>query len=144
MTPTPTSSRLRAALAAFSAAALLAAVTTVATTANMRTGISRATATAEGEFGGCMILLKDEPSEEGLDCRSSWVTLDCDGKFHDKTDAKRMFDSAQLAFIARWDIRVWLDDERKHGAHCLVTRIDVYEPAEEQEQGATDVSLEVR
>lgn len=99
---------------------------TQATTVSIDARITRTLASAEA-FGGCMAALDVSPSDSGLNCPvgGKWVTFSCTGEHASKSDALRMFDSAQLAFITGRRVRVWVDDTRKHNSHCFVSRIDV-------------------
>lgn len=98
-----------------------------ATTVSMDASITRTLAAADGAFGGCMAALDVAPSESGLDCPAGnkWVTFSCSGEHTTRSDALRMYDSAQLAFITGRKVRIWVDDTRKHNGFCFVTRIDV-------------------
>lgn len=98
-----------------------------ATTVSIDTRITRTLAAADGSFGGCMVALDVAPSESGLNCPvgSKWVTFSCTGEHTTVSDALRMYDSAQLAFVTGRKVRVWVDDTRKHNNFCFVSRIDV-------------------
>lgn len=98
-----------------------------ATTVSIDTRITRTLAAADGSFGGCMAALDVAPSESGLNCPagSRWVTFSCTGEHATVSEALRMYDSAQLAFVTGRRVRVWVDDTRKHNGHCFVSRIDV-------------------
>ena len=88
--------------------------------------VRRTLTVADERFGGCMVALSVSPSEEGLDCPTSkWVTFSCTGTHTSKSNALRMYDSAQLAFVTGRTVRVWVDDTKKHNGHCFVNRIDV-------------------
>lgn len=101
-----------------------------ATTENFEARITRTLAAADGSFGGCMVALDVMPSDHGLACPvdSNWVTFSCTGEHATTSDASRMYDSAQLAFVTGRRVRVWVDDTRKHNGHCFVSRIDVLDP----------------
>ena len=88
--------------------------------------VTRIMASEDSRFGGCMALLSVSPGGEGLNCPTgNWVTFDCTGEHVSKAAALRMFDAAQLAFVGGFDVRVRVDDGRKHNSWCLVERIDV-------------------
>lgn len=77
-------------------------------------------------WGGCLALLSDSPSNYGLDCPSSnFVTFDCIGEFSAKSDALRLYDAAQLGYVTKKRVNIWVDDTRKHNGYCLATRIDI-------------------
>ncbi len=88
--------------------------------------VTRTLASDDARFGGCMAWLSVSPGGEGLDCPGgNWVTFSCTGEHVSKSSALRMFDSAQLAFVGGLNVRVTVDDSRKHNSWCLVERIDV-------------------
>ncbi len=114
----------------FTAAALAASVLLTApaqaATKEIVAEVRRTLTVADDRFGGCMVALSVSPSEEGLDCPTSkWVTFSCTGTHTSKSNALRMYDSAQLAFVTGREVRVWVDDTKKHNGHCFVSRIDV-------------------
>ena len=114
----------------FTAAALIASVLFTVpvqgTTAEVVAEVRRTLTVADERFGGCMVALSVSPSDEGLDCPTSkWVTFSCSGTHTSKSNALRMYDSAQLAFVTGREVRVWVDDTRKHNGHCFVSRLDV-------------------
>ena len=114
----------------FTAAALCMSVLLTmpaqATTKQVEAEVRRTLTVADERFGGCMVALSVSPSEEGLDCPTSkWVTFSCTGNHTSKSNALRMYDSAQLAFVTGRTVRVWVDDTKKHNGHCFVDRIDV-------------------
>lgn len=112
--------------AAALAASVLLTVPVQAATAEVVAEVRRTLTVADDRFGGCMVALSVSPSEEGLDCPTSkWVTFSCTGTHTSKSNALRMYDSAQLAFVTGREVRVWVDDTKKHNGHCFVSRIDV-------------------
>ena len=98
-----------------------------ATTAQVEAEVTRTLTMSDDRFGGCMVALSVSPSDKGLDCRpdSKWVTFSCTGTYTSKSNALRMYDSAQLAFVTGRTVLVWVDDTKKHNEHCFVDRIDV-------------------
>ncbi len=114
----------------FTAAALslsvLLTVPAQATTAQVVGEVRRTLTVADERFGGCMVALSVSPSEMSLNCPTTkWVTFSCTGTHTSKSNALRMYDSAQLAFVTGRTVRVWVDDTRTHNGHCFVSRIDV-------------------
>lgn len=89
--------------------------------------VTRTLATADDNFGGCMVALSVSPSDEGLMCPvdRKWVTLSCSGTHTTKANALRMLDSAQLAFVTGRPVQVWVNDAKTHNDYCFVERIDV-------------------
>ena len=94
--------------------------------ARMTSNIVRTLASEDASFGGCMAELRDSVTEAtGLDCEGKWVTFSCAGEHTSKAAARRLYDSAQLAFVTGRRVALTLDDERKHNSYCFVSRIDV-------------------
>ncbi len=119
--------RRRLALAA-AALALLIPLTASAATEQLVVDVTRTLAATgdEGEdWGGCMAQLSREPVDVGLDCPldNAWVSFDCTGA--SRSNAARMFDSAQMAFVTDRRIRIWVTDEIKRTGHCVAVRVDV-------------------
>ena len=71
-------------------------------------------------YGGCMIAIQGYDSPPG--CRSKWVSMDCNGSFHDKSAARLMLESAQMAYALGKDFSVMVSDEKKHDGWCVATR----------------------
>ena len=107
---------------------VLLAVPVQAATAMVEAEVRRTLTVADDRFGGCMVALSVSPSGEGLDCSSSWVTFSCTGTHTSKSNALRMYDSAQLAFVTGRTVIVEVDDTKKHNGHCFASRIDVLAP----------------
>ncbi len=72
-----------------------------------------------------MVRLDRRIDEAGLDCPGSWVTFSCSGVHTTRTEAVRMFESAQLAFTHQHTAMFEVTDEKKHNGHCYATRVDV-------------------
>ena len=97
-----------------------------AATARMTSNVMRTLAAEDASYGGCMAQLQDSVMEAtGLDCSGNWVTFSCSGEHTSKATARRLYDSAQLAFVTGRQAMLTLDDERKHDSYCFVSRIDV-------------------
>ena len=112
--------------AALAASVLLTTLAQGTTAVIADVEIRRTLTVADDRFGGCMVALSVSPSEEGLDCPTTkWVTFSCTGTHTSKSNALRMYDSAQLAFVTGRKVRVDVDDTKKHNGHCFVSRIDV-------------------
>ena len=106
---------------------MLLTVPVQAATVEIVAEVRRTLTVADDKFGGCMVALSVSPGDDGrLDCPTSkWVTFSCTGIHTSKSSALRMYDSAQLAFVTGREVRVWVDDTKKHNGHCFVSRIDV-------------------
>ena len=77
-------------------------------------------------FGGCMVHLSVSPSEQGLNCPlGRWVSFSCGGDYTSRSNAMRLLDSAQLAFVSDREVLIWVDDTRKHNGWCFASRVDV-------------------
>ena len=112
--------------AAALAASMLLTVPAQAATEEIVAEVRRTLTVADDRFGGCMVALSVSPADKALDCPTSkWVTFSCTGTHTSKSSALRMYDSAQLAFVTGREVRVWVDDTKKHNGHCFVSRIDV-------------------
>ena len=94
---------------------------------SLHTIITRTLLTSNGEYGGCMIELREDVNfETGLDCHSRWVSLGCISDVISKEESKLMWNSAGMAFAMDAEIRVWVNDSIKHGEFCTAERIDVF------------------
>ena len=103
-----------------------------AETIAITTEIKRTMTTSGERFGGCAIGIGVSPADEGLDCHMDrWVTFSCVGEHTSKSNAIRMFDSAQMAFALGRKVVIWVDDTKKHNERCFVSRIDVLQTATE-------------
>ena len=93
----------------------------------IETSITRTMTTSDERFGGCAVGLAVSPSESGnLDCPANkWVTFSCVGEHTSKSNALRMFDSAQMAFALGKKVVIYVDDSKKHNMQCFAYRIDV-------------------
>ena len=116
---------LRSGIIGISAALLPLGLVPNAATDMVETQVERVMAESNGGFGGCMARLATSPSTAGLDCASKWVTFSCTGVHTSKSNAVRLYEAAQLAFVTNRTVRVWVDDTRKHGVNCFASRIDV-------------------
>lgn len=74
-------------------------------------------------FGNCMI--KSPSFNPSNNCPANWVSLDCSGDFHSKPNARRMWDSAQMAFALGASVEVWVNDAKKHNGYCVADQINV-------------------
>ena len=96
------------------------------TPVSLVTTVNRTLTSGDGRLGGCAARLGHSVQEEtGLNCPDNWVTFSCDGMHTSKSDAMRLYDAAQLAFVTRRRTIVWVDDQRKQHGFCFASRIDV-------------------
>ncbi len=120
--------RRRLALAA-AALALLIPLTASAATEPLVVDVTRTLAAGDDTWGGCMARLSRDPADVGLDCplsqegEGAWVSFDCTGA--SRSNAARMFDSAQMAFVTDRRIRIWVTDDDKRNDYCVAVRVDV-------------------
>lgn len=106
-----------AALALFGTCSAMAAISSIVT------NVERTMVDSE-RFGGCMVLLGDMPAT--LDCPDNWVSASCTGDFNSANMGWRKFESAQIAKVANNQVRVYVDDGRKHNGRCFLLRVDLY------------------
>lgn len=74
--------------------------------------------------GGCSIRTQPGPHTTDLACAVNFATLDCEGAFGSKSEAKDKLATAQLAMVLGKYARIVVDDSKKHNGLCLVRRID--------------------
>lgn len=92
----------------------------------IKADVTRTMTSSDERFGGCAVALSESPFDHGLDCHTDkWVTFSCVGEHTSKSNALRMFDSAQMAFALGKKVVVYVDDTRKHNDRCFASRIDV-------------------
>ncbi len=96
-----------------------------ATTTSVDAKIRRTLTVSDDRWGSCAVNLSVSPSTEGLNCSGNWVTFSCSGDHASKSNAARMFDSAQMAFALDKTVRLWVDDTKTHNGFCFVSRIDI-------------------
>jgi hypothetical protein len=77
----------------------------------------------QDRWGGCMIRIDHNLSEDGLNCPAAWVSFSCSGTFTTKDIAYRMFDSAQMAFALGKKVKIHVDDTKKHNGYCYAAYI---------------------
>lgn len=75
-----------------------------------------------GTYGKCMMLLS---VSLGNNCTSSWVSLDCAGKYLDKGDGDRFLNIATIAQTMDKKVSVKVDNAKKYGGFCVATRVDL-------------------
>lgn len=121
-----------AAIVALASTPLMAAETTI-----MDATVTRTLASEDDMFGGCMARLDKTGTAaateagQSVACPNLWVTFSCSGDHTSKSNALRMFDSAQMAFALGRTVNVRVDDSKKHNGACFVKRIDVLSPPAE-------------
>lgn len=96
-----------------------------AATVYIQANVVRTLVADQDRWGGCMILIDHNLSEDGLDCPSRWVSFSCNGTFTTKDVAYRMFDSAQMAAALGKEVLIEVNDTKKHNGYCYGSRIDV-------------------
>lgn len=76
------------------------------------------------DFGGCMARLAvDMRQVSGNEC-GEWVAFSCTNELLDADASSRLWDSVQLAYITKKNIRVQVDPNKKHNGHCVAKRVD--------------------
>jgi len=93
-----------------------------AATTFYKSGIVKRTLIDTDSYGKCMIKLN---AVIGNDCSSSWVSLDCEGKYLNKGDGDRMLNVALIAQTMGKRVSVKIDNRKKFGAYCVATRLDL-------------------
>jgi len=73
-------------------------------------------------YGMCMIQLS---TTIGGGCSSSWVSLDCEGKYLTKGMGDRMLNVAMIAQTMKKKVSIKVDPSKKFGGYCVATRIDL-------------------
>lgn len=118
-----------AAIVALGSMPLMAAETMI-----MDATVMRTLASEDDIFGGCAVRLDKTGAAvataagQSVACPHLWVTFSCSGDHTSKSNALRMFDSAQMAFALDRKVNVRVDDSKKHNGFCFVKRIDVVAP----------------
>jgi hypothetical protein len=87
------------------------------------TGKISMTLSDSNNYGKCMI--RSPSFAPVIDCLGEWVSLSCSGDFNSKEDARRMWDSAQLAVALDLNVELYLVDTEKQNGYCVVKRLDV-------------------
>ena len=101
--------------------ALCWSVDSIAAVEVRNTAIQRLLSDTEN-FGYCMVYTAVTPSN---DCRSNWFSLDCKGDFHSKETSRLLLDFAQLAYAMESNVRIVINDQKKHNGFCVIDRLDV-------------------
>jgi hypothetical protein len=107
------------------AIAVLASANAFAARATLVSTIDRILVTTNGTFGNCMAFLNQPLASLGVDCPDQWVTFSCSGDFATVSEARLMFDTAQLALAMNQEVRIYLTDNLKHNGYCFASRIDL-------------------
>ena len=103
-------------------AALIALPSTSMATQFYKTGTVKRILVETSYYGKCMIQL---PVNIENGCSSSWVSLDCEGKYLDKGDGDRLLNIALIAQNMGKSVSVKIDSTKKHDGYCVATRIDL-------------------
>ena len=77
-----------------------------------------------GVFGTCMAKLNPGPQSTPANCAADFVTFSCSGDFNSKQEGAVKYSAAQLAFVTGQELKVRLDDTRKHNGFCFAVRVD--------------------
>lgn len=103
--------------------AILILPTVVSAETIYASGTVTRTLTETDRFGKCMIKLSTEP---GGGC-SSWISLDCEGKYLSAGDGDRMLNVALLAQNLNKTISLELANDKKFdNAYCTAKRLDIW------------------
>ncbi len=77
----------------------------------------------DSSYGQCMVKV-DNPAVMAT-CRSTWVSLDCEGNVTPKEVARRMWDAAQMALAMDLDVKIQTTDTVKLNGYCVGTRVQI-------------------
>lgn len=59
----------------------------------------------------------------GGEC-TSWVSFSCTHELLAQEQSDRLWEAIQLAYVAKKQVRIQVDPNKKHNGHCVGTRID--------------------
>lgn len=79
----------------------------------------------DDKYGQCMVRLSQSISQSGLDCPSNWVSFSCSGDFNPKDMAYHKLETAQMSLLLGKEIRIYVDDAKKHNGYCYGYRVDL-------------------
>ena len=75
------------------------------------------------KYGKCMVM---SPSfKPSINCPALWVSFSCSGDFNSKEDARRMWDSAQLAIALDLTVHIYIVDTEHQDGYCVAKRLDI-------------------
>ena len=81
-------------------------------------------------YSGCMIQVGDFAESSGLYCPDgnprTWVALDCNGSFLQRSVADRNFRTAQMALLTDRRVTLAIDDTKKAGSYCLARQVTLF------------------
>ena len=80
----------------------------------------------QGRWGECMVELNADQASTGLDCTTNFVTFSCSGVHTSRSNAKVMYETAQIAFALNKRVQIQIDDELKHNGHCFGASVRVF------------------
>ncbi|MDA9315878.1 hypothetical protein N9Q38_00970 [Pseudomonadales bacterium] len=75
----------------------------------------------DSSYGQCMVKV-DDPAVMAT-CPNTWVSLDCEGNVNSKDVARRMWDTAQMAFAMDLDVKIKTTDAVKINGYCVGIRV---------------------
>ena len=59
------------------------------------------------------------------ECATDWATLDCQGSFLSKSQARTNMELVQMALALNSRIYARIDDTRKHNGYCLLYSVQI-------------------
>ena len=92
------------------------------------TDVKRVFTSNPNVFGGCMADVGrrvGNATDNPTDCTTWWVSFSCSGEFNPKETAYKMYDAAQISVALGTQLRIWVDDTKKHNGHCVAERVDI-------------------
>ncbi len=106
--------------AAIFGGSILASGTVAAASAEVQTVVNKTMISGQ-YFGLCTIQLAEQAP--GLDCPSKWVSASCSGDYNPSNVGWRKFEMAQMAQMLEKELRVRVDDARKHNGQCYASSV---------------------
>ena len=85
--------------------------------------------TASDKYGSCMVQVGALPRNT-VDCKTNgdrtWVTLDCDGNFGNRSSAQNSLSMAKMALLTRDLVNITIEDNRRIGGYCFGSQIILF------------------
>lgn len=75
----------------------------------------------ERSFGVCAVAIEGWSAPGS--CGAKWISLDCSGDYIDKSVARAMLETTQIAKATGSQVSVVADGKRRHNGRCIATQI---------------------
>jgi hypothetical protein len=76
----------------------------------------------EGTYGNCIVKV-DGFSSPTNDCPADWVSLGCDGAYHEVSMANKFLESAEISLVMKNVLYATVDDARKYNGYCTAKSV---------------------